>query len=55
MVNIESMMRDDCFVVVECVDRNTFKMVGNGDTVQIGEEYGNIHFRYVVLFKPFRL
>jgi hypothetical protein len=40
MVNIESMMKDDCFVVVECVDRSTFKMIGDVDTINIKEEYG---------------
>ncbi|CAG8500744.1 6045_t:CDS:10 [Cetraspora pellucida] len=37
-LNIEALARDDCFVLVECVHRETFKMIGESHSIKNNQE-----------------
>jgi hypothetical protein len=51
-LNIESMAaNEECFVIVECIYRETFKMIGESDSVQNDQdEYGNVIFSFFFFF-----
>ncbi|CAJ0762762.1 17319_t:CDS:2, partial [Entrophospora sp. SA101] len=50
-LNIESMAaNEECFVVVECIYRETFKMIGESDSVKNEEDdYGNAEWQTLKL------
>ncbi|CAG8778003.1 268_t:CDS:2, partial [Racocetra fulgida] len=37
-LNIEALALDDCFILVECVHRETFKMIGESDSIKNNQE-----------------
>ncbi|CAJ0760729.1 1293_t:CDS:2, partial [Entrophospora sp. SA101] len=53
-LNIESMAaNEECFVVVECIYRETFKMIGESDSVKNEEDdYGTIVKRLIFSHDP---
>lgn len=42
-LNVESMSDETGFIVVECLERETFKMIGMSETIQSSEEVGKYH------------
>ena len=49
-LNIESMSaNEECFVIVECIHRETFKMIGESHSVKNNQEdYGNIKYLFLI-------
>ncbi|CAG8745773.1 27173_t:CDS:2, partial [Dentiscutata erythropus] len=37
-LNVEALARDDCFVLVECMHRETFKLIGESDSIKNCQE-----------------
>lgn len=46
-LNIEAMATEDNFFVVECASKETFKMVGESETVRCGEAFGKYKLEFV--------
>jgi hypothetical protein len=46
-LNVESMSDETGFIVVECLERETFKMIGMSETIQSSEEVGKYHKWYL--------
>jgi hypothetical protein len=47
-LNVESMSDETGFIVVECLERESFKLIGMSETIQSSEEVGKFHKRYLV-------
>lgn len=47
-LNVESMSDDTGFIVVECLERETFKMIGMSETIQSSEEVGKLFNRDLI-------
>ncbi|CAG8689141.1 7095_t:CDS:2, partial [Scutellospora calospora] len=37
-LNIEALAKDDCFILVECIHRETYKMIGESDSIKNRQE-----------------
>jgi hypothetical protein len=48
-LNIES-LTDNCHVLVECIYRETFKMIGESDSVKNNEEDYSKYFQLLYIF-----